>query len=181
MTTWVCLFRGINVGGKNIVPMKELAAAFADLGCEQIRTYIQSGNVVFRHGDRSARELQNTIAAKVEKDFGIRPVTMLLTVAGLRQVVEANPFPEALENPKTLHAFFLAEPARTPDMDAIERLKSDTESVVLGEAALYLHAPAGIGRSKLAQRVEKLLGVPTTARNWRTVDKLFGLAREIDR
>lgn len=181
MTTWVCLFRGINVGGKNVVPMKELGVAFADLGCEQTRTYIQSGNVVFRHSGRAAPELQEKIAAKIDRDFGFRPATVLLTVAQFQRIVEANPFPEALQEPKNLHAFFLAQPARTPDMDAIERLKSDAESVALREAVFYLHAPSGIGRSTLAQRAEKLLGVPTTARNWRTVGKLFELARETDR
>lgn len=181
MATWICLFRGINVGGKNIVAMKEFAAVFADVGCERIKTYIQSGNVVFCHPERAAAGLQNKITAQFEQDFGFRPAVTLIGIADYRRVVDDNPFPEAAQAPKTLHAFFLGEEAKAPDLTTIRKLKSDTETFAIHGKVFYLHAPEGIGRSKLAQRVEKLLGVATTARNWRTVEKLFELALETDR
>jgi len=95
--------------------------------------------------------------------------------------MEANPFPAASDNPKSLHCFFLAEVPVTPDLQTITDLKSNGEEFVLVDKMFYLHAPQGIGRSKLAPRVEKLLGVASTARNWRTVTKIDEIARQIDR
>jgi uncharacterized protein (DUF1697 family) len=90
-----------------------------------------------------------------------------------------NPFPEAVGNPKSLHVAFLAEASAEPDLSALEALKSPTENYELFENAFFLHAPDGIGRSKLAAKVEKCLGVRTTGRNWRTAMKVAELAKSI--
>ncbi len=177
MTTWIALFRGINVGGRNLLPMKELSRDLGALGLEDVRTYIQSGNVVFRSARSDSAALSAGIATRVEESHGFRPHVLLLTAGQLDAAIEANPFPEAEAEPKTLHLFFLAAPPATPDLEALERAKAPAERFQLTDPVFYLHAPGGIGRSKLAANAEKLLGVPATARNWRTVQKLRQMAQ----
>ncbi len=106
---------------------------------------------------------------------------LLLSVVEFQQAINENPFPAATDNPTTLHLFFLAEPPDTPDLLKLNDLKLADEEFVLTPRVFYLHAPQGIGRSKLAQRAEKCLGVPGTGRNWRTVCKLAEMARSFHR
>ena len=173
MTTYIALLRGINVGGKNKLPMKELRAVLEGLGASDVRTYIQSGNVVMQHGETETRALEVSISSAIEAAHGFAPRTLVLTAADLRQAAEANPFPEAIDEPKTLHLSFLATPSESPDLAKLEEVAKASERFHLGDGCFYLHAPEGIGRSKLAERVERVLGVPATARNWRTVSKLL--------
>lgn len=170
---WIALFRGINVSGNNLLPMKELKLELEKLGCTDIATYIQSGNVVFRH----AKKLTTQIGKAIANSHGFEPDIMMLSVKQLEAAATSNPYREAEAEPKTLHLSFLAEPARHPDLDTLNRLKSDNESFTLRDRVFYLHAPDGIGRSRLAARVEKALGVAATGRNWRTVGKLIKLAQ----
>lgn len=172
MTVWIGLFHGINVGGKNRLPMADLKGEIASLGFKNVRTYIQSGNVVFDSLDQTASSITQQIISLVEKQHGFRPQLILLTPDNLLDAIQSNPFPEAVSEPKTLHFFFLAEPAKTPNREAIDNAQKSTEHYQLTDAVFYLHAPDGIGRSKLAANVEKYLGVPVTARNYRTVDKV---------
>ncbi len=176
MSTWIALFRGINVGGRNVVPMKELVHDLRSLGLEDVRTYIQSGNAVFRAADGDAAELGATIAVKVEESHGFRPQVLVLSAGELEDAIRSNPFPEAEAEPKTLHLFFLASPPPAPDLDALAAIRSPSERFELTDRVFYLHAPDGIGRSKLAAKAERLLGVAVTARNWRTVGKLLEMA-----
>ncbi|NNC37996.1 MAG: DUF1697 domain-containing protein [Hyphomonadaceae bacterium] len=176
MTTWIALLRGINVGGNNILPMKELRALLEGEGFENIRTYIQSGNCVFMAGATDANELADKIAGRIERMFGFKPAVLVLKRQDLQQVVERNPFATLVKDPKTMHFSFLKSPATDPDLHALEAIKIDTEQFKLIDSVFYLYAPEGIGRSKLATQVEKKLGVPATARNLRTVLKLLELA-----
>ena len=176
MNQWIVLFRGINVGGHNIVPMKELKGALEDLGCEIVSTYIQSGNVVFGHPEKDAVKLGASVTAVVLEHFGFEPRVLLLTGEQLGEARRNNPFPAGEDEPKTLHLYFLANAASEVDYAALDALKSATEQFELIGRVFYLHAPDGIGRSKLAARVEKCLGVSATARNWRTVEKILQLA-----
>ena len=176
MTTWMALFRGINVGGNNILPMAELRIGLESLKLRNVRTYIQSGNVVFASSSKSAAALARKIADHVEQRHGFRPQVLLLTYEDLADAVEKNPFPKAVSDPKTLHFTFLAEPATDPDLAALDAVKSATEEYALTDHVFYLHAPDGIGRSKLAANAEKILGVTMTGRNFRTVEKLMAIA-----
>ena len=178
MTIYVALLRGINVGGKNSLPMQDLRNILASLACENVETYIQSGNAVFRSDDDGAL-LSARIAAAVQEQFGFSPKVLLLTLEDYGLVLAANPFPKAVDNPKSLHVSFLSENPIEPDLTKLDALKSSTENYALLENAFYLHAPDGIGRSKLAAQLEKCLGVPTTGRNWRTATKLAELAATI--
>lgn len=178
MKTWVALLRGINVGGANRLPMAELRDDLDRIGLANVATYIQSGNVVFDSTADDAAELTEEIAAAIEKHHGFRPRVLVLSAARFREAMEANPFPEAEPEPKTLHLYFLAEQPAGLDVSALEGVASPTERFQLGERVLYLHTPDGFGRSKLASRAEALLGVPATARNWRTVARLREMIEE---
>jgi uncharacterized protein (DUF1697 family) len=94
----------------------------------------------------------------------------------LEGAVRSNPFPEAESDPSTLHLYFLAASPENPDLEGLEEIKDDRERFFLGDDVFYLHAPDGVGRSKLAANAERLLGVPATARNWRTVRKVMEMA-----
>lgn len=178
MKTYVALFRGLNVGGNSILPMKELVAQLENIGLRNVRTYIQSGNAVFQSEEEEASLLSNKIRAAIRNRRGFEPQVLLLEPEEIEKAVESNPFPEAESEPKTLHAYFLASMPKNPDLDALEGIKSERERFVLKDGIFYLHAPDGIGRSKLAANAEKLLGVSATARNWRTVRKLMEMAKQ---
>ena len=177
MSTWIALFRGINVGGNNILPMKDLKADLEDLKLEAVKTYIQSGNVVFRSKSKSPKALAAKISARVEARHGFKPKVFLLSIADLEDAMRSNPFPEGESEPKTLHLGFLSSKATAPNLDAMKAAMSKSERFRLTDTVFYLHAPDGIGRSKLAAGAEKWLGVSVTGRNWRTVQKLVDMAR----
>ncbi|MDH5638603.1 MAG: DUF1697 domain-containing protein [Nitrospinota bacterium] len=177
MNIWIALFRGINVGGASILPMRDLASICQKLGFTEVRTYIQSGNVVFHSPEGLAPHLTKRIGAAVMKSHGFKPNVILISLDELEKAASSNPFPEAEKDPKSLHFFFLAELPSNPDMERLEQVKSDSEAFVLRGQVFYLHAPDGIGRSKLAAKAEKLIGVAATARNWRTVRKVLQIAK----
>jgi len=172
MQSWVLLFRGINVGGNNLLPMKSLVSILRKLGLDEVKTYIQSGNVVFRVSEPLAKDVVPNISAAIEKDFGFRPQILMLSATDLLAIVANNPFVADADEPKMLHCFFLSETPDDPDIMGLDAARGEDEAYLLTDSVLYLLAPQGIGRSKFAQRAEKLVGVPATARNWRTVGKI---------
>ncbi|MCZ6698847.1 MAG: DUF1697 domain-containing protein [Planctomycetota bacterium] len=172
MSTWIAFFRGINVGGKNSLPMKDLVRELEALDLRDVRTYIQSGNAVFESPKKVPATLGARIASRIEKRHGFKPQVLILSAGALEKAIRSNPFPEAASEPKSLHFCFLASLPRSPDIDALTAAQTRTERFRLIGQVLYLHTPDGIGRSKLAATVEKALGVTVTARNWRTVDSL---------
>jgi uncharacterized protein (DUF1697 family) len=176
MPTTIALFRGINVGGRNKLPMQALRTIIEKHGYTAVQTYVQSGNVVFESEPDAAQEFAERVGEGIEKEHGFRPDIMVLSADELRAAVANNPFPEAEEAPKSLHFYFLAGVPPQPDLDALQAIKKDSEAFQLLDKVFYLHAPEGIGRSRLASRAEKLIGVPATARNWNTVRKLLAMA-----
>ncbi|MFV2073990.1 MAG: DUF1697 domain-containing protein [Thermoanaerobaculales bacterium] len=180
MNTYIALFRGINVGGRNTLPMKELVARLENLGCEDVRTYIQSGNAVFRHAERRASRLSERIRTTIRECHGFAPDVLILTADRLERAVRFNPFPDAESEPSKLHLFFLAAIPDNPDLNSLERLRAESERFVLKGDVAYLHAPDGIGRSRLAARLEKALGVAGTGRNWRSVCRILEMATQSD-
>ena len=175
MKTYVVLLRGINVGGKNVLPMKELVGLLEDTGCRNVRTYIQSGNVVLQ-ADSTSASLAERITATIERSRGFAPRVIVLGFEDLKRAIANNPFPEAESDPKALHFGFLDSVPSHPDLEKLEAIRADTERFRLIDKVFYLHAPDGVGRSKLAAGCEKLLGVAMTDRNWRTVDTLRDMA-----
>jgi uncharacterized protein (DUF1697 family) len=176
MRTCIAFLRGINVGGRSVLPMKELVAALEALGAQKVRTYIQSGNAVFDSRETNLDRLAGQLAAEVMKQRGFEPHVLVLGLDALASAIAGNPFPDAIADPASLHLGFLAASPSKPDLDGLASLRKDSERFVLSGRVFYLHAPEGVGRSKLAANAERLLGVPMTDRNWRTVCKVMALA-----
>ncbi|HAL49517.1 MAG TPA: hypothetical protein DCP37_17350, partial [Dehalococcoidia bacterium] len=118
MNTWVAFLRGINVGGRNALRMKELATALADADCGDVMTYLQTGNVVFRSSESSAAALEARIERVVKAIRDIEVRVLALSSEELRKAIAANPFPQAESAPKTLHLFFLSKPPVDPDVES---------------------------------------------------------------
>jgi len=180
MKTWILLLRGINVGGKNRLPMKELRSHMTLLGLQDVATYIQSGNAVFRAPETTVVELPARLATAMEEHHGFSPHILVLSRDEWQAAMDSNPFPEAIEHPKTLHLFFLMSNPQKPDLDVLREVQAPTERFQLTGDVFYLHAPDGIGRSKLGSKIGKSLGVEMTARNWRTVEKLWDMAEVLE-
>jgi uncharacterized protein (DUF1697 family) len=174
MSTYIALLRGIG-GGIRSLQMKPLIKALEAVGLTNVRTYIATGNVVFS-SRRKPPQLAKQIEACITEQFGFQCPTIVLTVADLERAAKDNPFPQADKNPTSLHLFFLAERPESPRLDAMNEIKESNEQFVLKKQVFYFYAPTGFGVSKLATRVERLLGVPATARNWRTVGKIIEMA-----
>jgi uncharacterized protein (DUF1697 family) len=177
MQTWIALFRGINVAGSKLLPMKDLVELLRAEGLADIRTYIQSGNVVFRSASQDAKSLGERIGAAVHAAKGFRPPVLVLSALELERAARENPFHAVVTDPRTLHLFFLFCQPRPADVTALERLKAGREAFELREKVFYLYTPDGFGRSKLAQSAERYLQTEATARNWNTVQRLIELAR----
>lgn len=179
MDTIIALLRGINVGGHNKLPMRELKILLEEMGHNNVATYIQSGNVVFQSDRADLPALAQEIGAAIGESHGFEPQVMLLRLVDLETAVAHNPFPATNEQHKTLHFYFLASAPPNPDLASLEAIKNETEQFALIDTVFYLHAPEGIGRSRLAAKVERALGVAATARNWRTVSTLLEMGTAV--
>ena len=174
LNTYIALLRGINVVGRNKLPMKDLARLFEALGYEHVRTYIQSGNVVFRSRRKCSARAGRAISSAVEAEFGFRPAVLIIERRDLESALEGNPYPT--EVGKALHIFFLESDAEEPNINALENCKLGTEQFRLDGRVFYLYTPDGFANSKIGGRVERCLGVAATARNLNTVKKLIELS-----
>lgn len=173
--TYIALLRGINVGGK-VLKMADLKAAVAGLGFEDVQTYLQSGNLVFKAEKASNAELAGAIAAAIKTHKAMDVTIMVRSAREWDRVISDNPYPQADEKPKTVHAFILDD---QPGKDRIAILRTreagSEEWEIVGDT-LYLHTPDGFGKSVLGNLVERTLKVPMTARNWNTVKALREMA-----
>src|SRR5262245_7902337 len=179
MNIYIALFRGINVGGRNVLPMKELASVLGDLGALNVKTYIQSGNAVFVSPEKDTLSFSSKISLEIKKRRGFEPQVLLLELEDIERAMKKNPFPEATTDPKALHVSFLASKPGKPNLEALESLKIASERFQRIYNVFYVHAPEGTVRWKLAANVERHLGVPMTDRNWRTVCKILELAQAL--
>ncbi|MFE2276879.1 DUF1697 domain-containing protein [Streptomyces sp. NPDC059454] len=177
-TRYAALLRGINVGGSRKVPMADLRALVEGLGHDGVRTHLQSGQVVFTaaHGDEES--LAAELSAAVERHFGFAVDVIVRDHAYLKGIVDACPFPAGELEPKQLHVTYFSAPVTPERFAGMDREAYLPEEFRLGDRALYLYAPNGLGRSKLAEhlarpRINK--GVVATGRNWNTVRKLVEL------
>ena len=155
-----------------MLPMKELAEMFADAGCSDVRTYIQSGNVIFKKTGGTA-QLADAITANIEKRFGFRIPVILRTAEELRKTIRNNPFLAAGVDAKALHVYFLAASPNARAIAGLDPARSETDAFQVRGQEIYLHLPNGMGRSKLTNAYfDSKLATTCTARNWATVLKL---------
>lgn len=174
---WIVLFRG--VGGKTQLPTAPLRAALSGAGFRDVATYINSGNAVVTAGaDRAV--VSAVIGEICARSFGFTKAIHLASLREWADLVARNPFPEALCEPKFLHAALLASEPAPRALAALRAAAQGRDRIEVVGRVAYLHTPDGFGRSKLAERFDRDIGVPNTARNWNTVVRLDEIARSAE-
>lgn len=176
MAVWVALLRAVNVSGVNPLPMVDFRAMLGDLGLTVARTYIQTGNAVFR-SDLAAPDLSARIADGVLARFGFRPPVFVIDRRSFQEAVDANPFP-AVAEPTHVHALFMERALPDAGFAFLKTLAAEGERYAVRGKVLWLHVPQGFGRSTLAKRV-MALPVEITARNLRSVRAIADLAQSL--
>ncbi len=175
MTVHIALLRGINVGGNNIVRMSELREALTGAGLREVQTYIQSGNIIAQ-SDLAPEPFAALIKDVIKRDFDVDTWPAVLTVEGLEAILKAG---EAGGDATHAHAFvYRTPPDVLPKADEFVDGLGPRERVIVGKHAVILYAPDGLARSKFAVKADKLIAVPVTARNFRTMGKLNDLVKE---
>jgi uncharacterized protein (DUF1697 family) len=172
MARVIALLRGVNVGGRKLA-MSDLRALCEEAGCEDVTTYIQSGNVVFTHKGGTSDTLRADLERRIKAVAGYESPVMLRTAKELDTVVRGNPYKKATGT--TLHVAFLGSKPGAKALDGIDLTKFEPEELTIKGRDVYLHLPNGMGRSELAKVLPRLK-VPMTVRNWNTVLKLQELA-----
>jgi uncharacterized protein (DUF1697 family) len=171
--TYVALLRGINVGGKNMLPMADLTGMFTRAGCTDVRNYIQSGNIVFKAGSDLAKKIPDVIGKEVLRRFGFQPPLVLRSAAEMRTVSGANPFLKSGTDPELLYVMFLANKPGEKEAAALDPARSPPDAFELRGSHIYLSLPNGAARSKLTNAYfDSKLKTMSTGRNWATVLKL---------
>jgi uncharacterized protein (DUF1697 family) len=171
---YVVLLRGINVGGKTKIAMAALRDTCASVGCEDVVTYIQSGNVVLE-SKLTADKLRAALEGAIAGEFGFNPAVMIRTVKEISAVVDRNPF--AGTDDKTVHVGFLHAAPDAATKKCLGAIDCAPEELTVVGRDIYLHLPNGMGRAALPVQMERCLRpTPVTVRNWRTVTKLVELS-----
>ncbi len=178
MSIYVAMLRGINVGGQKIVKMENLRALFEALGFRRVRTYVQSGNVIFEASRTSPDSLSKNIKKKILSDYGFSVPLILRTLGEMKKIVNDNPFlkERGIDDSK-LHVTFLSELPAETTLRKLDALNSLPDQFRIRSREVYLYCPNGYGRTKLSNSAfEKLLSVEATTRNWKTVNALVGIS-----
>lgn len=180
VTVMVALLRGVNVGGRGTVAMADVRAAAEACGYTDVRSYIQSGNLVFSVPGRSS---VTTVAGKLQRAIAdttsVQPEVIVRTRAELAAVVDANPFLVRGEDPAHLHVVLTQGPMGREGLASLDLAAYAPEEAEAVGTALYLLLPSGIGRSKLAADLARQKGPAGTTRNWRTITRLLAIAGEL--
>jgi uncharacterized protein (DUF1697 family) len=175
---FIALLRGINVSGHNKIPMSELRSLCAELGWEDVQSYIQSGNLVFQ-SQSTPTKLETELEQAIERRFGLSIQIIVRAAAVWPDYVRDNPYLDASESEPNAVMLVLSKLA--PKEDAVEKLQERAvtkERIVQIGDALWLHYAAGVAKSKLSPALlARFVGSPVTMRNWRTVLKLHEMAR----
>jgi uncharacterized protein (DUF1697 family) len=178
MTTYAALLRGVNVGGGRKLPMAGLRALLEGLGHEDVRTYLQSGQAVFTAAGGDEESLAAELTAALEERFGFACEVLVRDHAYLAGVVDDCPFPAAELEGRQLHVTFLDRAVEEQRYAELDREAFLPEEFRLGDRAVYLYLPDGMGRSRLAEQLARprlVKGLVATTRNWNTVLKLTEL------
>lgn len=178
MAAQIALLRGINVGGNRKFPMTRQREVMAALGYQDVTIHLQTGNIVFADPGIPPEETAHRVEQRISADLGFPVSVTIRTRDELAAIVEANPYPQAVAEPRTLHVVFLsAVPADPAPLDDLDPAAWGPDQFQRNGREIYLLCPDGIGRSKLAEQVTRArFGVTATARNWNTVTKLLALA-----
>ena len=181
MTRQAVLLRGVNLGPRNRMSMAELRECLEEAGFEDVRTYVQSGNVVLASTTKP-EQTALTVEQLISERFGLEIAVVARTRAQLARVVERNPLADVADDPKRYQVSFLDGPLPAASKRKLEEARIEAERFVVDGQVVYAWHPAGVARSKLwAALAGRGLGVTATARNWTTVTKLLELLETPDR
>jgi uncharacterized protein (DUF1697 family) len=181
MTVYISLLRGVNVGGHNKIKMDALREVCGSLKLQGAQTYVQSGNVVFRTTESDERALAQKIQSAINNQCGFAPEIMLRTLAEIRTIVAVNPFKKCSEVPPNKLAVSFLQTAPSTEVKAkLSAIEAKEELHVVGRE-LFIYFPDGMGRSKLAPMLDRILKAPATVRNWNTVTKLLEMAEAMQK
>ncbi|NHE55393.1 DUF1697 domain-containing protein [Cyclobacterium plantarum] len=180
MTTYLSILRGINVSAQKLIKMDALKKLYENLNFRDIKTYIQSGNVIFCSAENDPKELERIISSKIETEFGFEVPVIVLNVKTLEIIIGKNPFAkDDLKDSSFLHVTFLADNPMPFSKESILEKKAPAEEIHFTQNAVYLYCPNGYGKTKLNNGfLESKLKVKATTRNWKTVKKLQQLTLE---
>ena len=181
MAIHVVMLRGINVGGRKSIRMENLRASFEALRFRNVRTYVQSGNVIFDSTSVSENELMKKIGEKILRDYGFPVGLIVRSAVQMRKVVRENPFLKGqVVDPSKLHVTFLSNLATKKSLEKMERLNGAPDQYRILGHEVYLYCPGGYGRTKLSNNaIEKALSVEATTRNWNTANTLARISSEL--
>lgn len=175
--TYVALLRGVNVGGRNKLSMADLVAMFQRAGCEASKSYIQSGNMVFKASRTLAAGIPTLIASEITERFGYRIPLVVRTVEELREIVSTNPFLSTGVDSKRLYVMFLADEPESNRVAKLDPQRSPQDLFQVRGSEVFLYCPNGLGRTKLTNEYfDSKLATTSTVRNWRTVLTLLQMA-----
>jgi uncharacterized protein (DUF1697 family) len=182
MPVLVSMLRAVNLGSHNKIKMETLRTLYTTLKFENPQTYLQSGNVIFKTGERNRDLVARRIQSAIEKKFGCRTEIILRTAAELRSVVAGNPFAKRsdIEPGKLLVTFLLADPGDAA-RENLRKQRFAPEELHVADRELYIYFPDGVGKSKLPfARIHKILNTPGTGRNWNSVTKILEIAEQLE-
>jgi|SRR6266404_853577 len=170
---YVALLRGINVGGNNMIKMETLRAAFSSLGFEKVKSYINSGNLLFDTAKSNDKELAKRVHDAIEREFGFDISVMVRSMDEIDEIVKNNPYEGQFENDKYLHVFFLDRELTAEENKLLMQKSNENELITVDGRTIYCMLRISIIDSALGKGfIDKKLKVPATARNWRTVKKI---------
>jgi uncharacterized protein (DUF1697 family) len=173
---YVAFLRGINVGGKNKIKMETLRQVCGSLGFENVKTYINSGNVIFETVETAGKEFAAKIESAIEKEFALKIKVILRKMSEIENIVANNPFAGQFENEKDLHVFFLDEELPEDKRELLLSNNSENERYVVLNREIFSHLRTDFPDSLMGKDyIGKKLKVSATARNWRTVNKIMEL------
>lgn len=178
----ICMLRGVNVGGRNMIKMDALKSLCVSLKLKDPQTYVQSGNVIFSSGEKDLAKLAKRIQDAIEKSVRFRPDVMLRTMAELKEVAARNPFAKrsGIEPGKLLVNFLAVDPGKDAREKALAIKVGPEEMYLIGREA-YIYFPNGQGRSKFPwAAIERVLGTSSTGRNWNSVTKMLEIAEKLE-
>jgi len=178
----IAMLRAVNVAGFQKISMEALKTLCSSMGLEDVKTYIQSGNIVFREHGKTPEKLASTLENGIEAKFGFRPAVLVRTAAEMRTVIANNPFAQRDEvQPNKLLVVFMSSAPAQKTVDQVLALPCDPEEIHIMGREIYIYYPEGMARPKIPiARLERILQCSSTGRNWNTVNKLLAMAEALE-
>ncbi len=183
MKTYIALLRGINVSGQKKIIMADLRAYLEELGFQDIQTYIQSGNIIFKSENSSLKNLELLIKNKIQEKYGFEVPVIVVTSTAIKSAVKNNPFEkDETKDPKKFCVVFLQDKPLQENIEILSGYNYSPEEYVLANKIIYFYAANGAGNAKMTNTFfENKLKVRATSRNWRTTNKLLEMVKLLDK